>query len=40
MLVVDDERSNVESLEKIFQRENMRVLVAYDAKHVPAARYP
>ncbi len=33
MLVVDDERSNVESLEKIFQREGMRVLVAYDAKH-------
>lgn len=33
VLVVDDERSNVESLEKIFQRENMRVLVAGDAKH-------
>jgi DNA-binding NtrC family response regulator len=33
VLVVDDERSNVESLEKIFQREGMRVLVAYDAKH-------
>jgi two-component system response regulator HydG len=33
VLVVDDERSNVESLEKIFQREAMRVLVAYDAKH-------
>ncbi|AKV01290.1 Response regulator of zinc sigma-54-dependent two-component system [Labilithrix luteola] len=33
VLVVDDERSNVESLEKIFHRENMRVLVAYDAKH-------
>ena len=30
---MDDERSNVESLEKIFQREGMRVLVAYDAKH-------
>ena len=33
MLVVDDERSNVESLEKIFVREGLRVLVAYDAKH-------
>src|SRR5262245_65892165 len=33
VLVVDDERSNVESLEKIFQRESIRVLVAYDAKH-------
>jgi two-component system response regulator HydG len=33
VLVVDDERSNVESLEKIFQREGMRVLVANDAKH-------
>ncbi len=33
VLVVDDERSNVESLEKIFQREGLRVLVAYDAKH-------
>ena len=33
VLVVDDERSNVESLEKIFQREGMRVLTAYDAKH-------
>ena len=33
VLVVDDERSNVESLEKIFQRENMRVLTANDAKH-------
>src|SRR5215471_19224132 len=33
VLVVDDERSNVESLEKIFQREGMRVLLAYDAKH-------
>ncbi len=32
VLVVDDERSNVESLEKIFTREGMRVLVAYDAK--------
>jgi len=32
VLVVDDERSNVESLEKIFAREGMRVLVAYDAK--------
>ena len=32
ILVVDDERSNVESLEKIFQRENMRVLTAFDAK--------
>ncbi|MFO0678773.1 MAG: sigma-54 dependent transcriptional regulator [Polyangiaceae bacterium] len=32
VLVVDDERSNVESLEKIFQRESMRVLVANDAK--------
>ncbi len=33
VLVVDDERSNVESLEKIFAREGMRVLAAYDAKH-------
>jgi two-component system response regulator HydG len=33
LLVVDDERSNVESLEKIFLREGMRVLVAHDAKH-------
>jgi two-component system response regulator HydG len=33
VLVVDDERSNVESLEKIFLRENMRVLTANDAKH-------
>ena len=32
MLVVDDERSNVESLEKIFLREGMRVLAASDAK--------
>lgn len=32
VLVVDDERSNVESLEKIFQREGMRVLTALDAK--------
>ncbi len=32
VLVVDDERSNVESLEKIFLREGMRVLVAFDAK--------
>ena len=32
MLVVDDERSNVESLEKIFAREGMRVLTAFDAK--------
>jgi two-component system response regulator HydG len=32
-LVVDDERSNVESLEKIFFREGMRVLSAPDAKH-------
>jgi two-component system response regulator HydG len=32
VLVVDDERSNVESLEKIFVREGMRVLVANDAK--------
>ncbi len=32
VLVVDDERSNVESLEKIFIREGMRVLVANDAK--------
>ena len=32
----DDERSNVESLEKIFQREGMRVLVANDAKHALA----
>ncbi len=33
VLVVDDERSNVESLEKIFLKESMRVLVANDAKH-------
>jgi two-component system, NtrC family, response regulator HydG len=33
VLVVDDERSNVESLEKIFTREGMRVLGAHDAKH-------
>ena len=33
VLVVDDERSNVESLEKIFQREGMRVLTGDDAKH-------
>src|SRR5438045_7864839 len=33
VLVVDDERSNVESLEKIFLREGMRVLAAHDAKH-------
>jgi two-component system response regulator HydG len=33
VLVVDDERSNVESLEKIFFKENMRVLSAHDAKH-------
>src|ERR1700722_9775171 len=33
VLVVDDERSNVESLEKIFVREGMRVLTAFDAKH-------
>jgi two-component system response regulator HydG len=32
VLVVDDERSNVESLEKIFQREGMRTLSAPDAK--------
>ncbi len=32
ILVVDDERSNVESLEKIFAREGMRVLTAFDAK--------
>jgi two-component system response regulator HydG len=32
VLVVDDERSNLESLEKIFQRENMRALTAVDAK--------
>ena len=31
--MVDDEPSNVESLEKIFQREGMRVLAADDAKH-------
>jgi len=33
VLVVDDERSNLESLEKIFLKESMRVLVASDAKH-------
>ncbi len=33
VLVVDDERSNVESLEKIFLREGMRVLAAHDARH-------
>jgi two-component system response regulator HydG len=32
VLVVDDERSNIESLEKIFVREGMRVLTANDAK--------
>jgi two-component system response regulator HydG len=32
VLVVDDERSNLESLEKIFAREGMRVLTALDAK--------
>ena len=32
VLVVDDERSNLESLEKIFQREGMRALTAVDAK--------
>ncbi len=32
VLVVDDERSNVESLERIFVREGMRVLCAYDGK--------
>jgi two-component system response regulator HydG len=32
VLVVDDERGNVESLEKIFGREGMRVLTAGDAK--------
>ena len=32
MLVVDDEPSNVASLEKIFQREGMRVLTADGAK--------
>src|SRR5580698_5132285 len=32
VLVVDDERSNVESLEKIFLREGMRVFTAFDAK--------
>lgn len=32
VLVVDDERSNVESLEKILLREGMRVLSAFDAK--------
>lgn len=32
VLVVDDERSNVESLERIFAREGMRVLTATDAK--------
>jgi DNA-binding NtrC family response regulator len=32
VLVVDDERSNVESIEKIFLREGMRTLSASDAK--------
>ncbi len=32
VLVVDDERSNLESLEKIFAKENMRVLTAPGAK--------
>jgi two-component system response regulator HydG len=32
VLVVDDERSNIESLEKIFLREGIRVLSAPDAK--------
>jgi len=32
VLVVDDERSNCESVEKILAREGMRVLTAFDAK--------
>ncbi len=32
VLVVDDDRSNVESLEKILARESFRVLTAFDAK--------
>jgi two-component system response regulator HydG len=32
VLVVDDDRSNVESLERIFAREGMRVLTATDSK--------
>jgi two-component system response regulator HydG len=32
VLVVDDDRSNVESLEKILAREGFRVLTAFDAK--------
>ncbi len=32
VLVVDDERSNVESIERIFVREGMRVLTAFEAK--------
>ncbi len=33
VLVVDDEPSNIESLEKIFLRDGMRVLSAPDARH-------
>ena len=32
LLVVDDEASNLESLERIFAREGMRVLAANDGK--------
>ncbi|MFO0667974.1 MAG: sigma-54 dependent transcriptional regulator [Polyangiaceae bacterium] len=32
LLVVDDERSNIEAIERIFVRENVRVLSATDAK--------
>jgi two-component system response regulator HydG len=32
VLVVDDERSNCESIERILTRENMRVMLAHDAK--------
>src|SRR5262245_11838397 len=32
VLVVDDEASNLESLEKIFQREGLRVLLAGDGQ--------
>ena len=38
VLVVDDEASNLASLEKIFQREGMRVLTADGAKGYASSR--
>src|SRR6187399_211512 len=32
VLVVEDDRSNLESLERLFSRENYRVITAHDAK--------